>query len=205
MIKDPIDKIKSKGYWRINFQPLVAVEKIPKLEDCKTIIENNGVHLRGWDYPHFPKRNSDTSSISPATNYYEGWIDWDGQIEYWRMYQSGQFIQYLALKEDWADEDSFINERMKIILQKSSLSVIGTIYQLTEIFEFLLRLVNNGLYEEGVRVNISLNNTKNRKLWIDSFNRVPFYEEKKTGADKIEFPLKTYQRTKLLLGLKIMQ
>jgi len=69
------------------------------------------------------------------------------------------------------------------------LGVTGsTVYQLTEIFEFLRRLVNEGLYDEGVAVKISLNNIMDRELWIeDIVRRAPFFTPHKTGAAKFDF------------------
>jgi hypothetical protein len=36
-----IDKIKSNGYWRINFQPLVDSIKLKSIDDCAQIVEKN--------------------------------------------------------------------------------------------------------------------------------------------------------------------
>jgi hypothetical protein len=103
------------------------------------------------------------------------------------MYQSGQFLHYLALREDWFDENHGYNDLKEQIKPMSSLNVIGSVvYQIAEIFEFLSRLANSGIYEEGVRASISLNNTLNRQLWISDPMRAPFLESYKTAAFKIE-------------------
>ena len=41
MKKDLIQKIQSKGYWRINFQPLIVTTKLKTLGDCCKIVEDN--------------------------------------------------------------------------------------------------------------------------------------------------------------------
>lgn len=71
-----LDKIKSRGYWRINFQPLVAVRKLESIAACKDMVERNTVELRGWDYPHFSKRVDADSGVETGNDYYQGWIDW---------------------------------------------------------------------------------------------------------------------------------
>ena len=63
-----------------------------------------------WDYPHFPQRRGDDTDLVPGNNYYEGWIDWGAHKEIWRMYQSGQFINYKAVEEDWFKEDGWYGE-----------------------------------------------------------------------------------------------
>ena len=65
------------------------------------------------------------------------------------------------------------------------LSVGSAIYTITEIYEFLFRLHRTGLYQTGATVAISLENTAQRHLWINDPNRMPFSEEKVTGADRI--------------------
>ncbi|MDY6821173.1 MAG: hypothetical protein SVN78_06090, partial [Deferribacterota bacterium] len=89
--------------------------------------------------------------------------------EFWRMYQSGEFIHYLALCEDWFEEASWQqNLHEKIKPPMSSLGIIGSVvFQMTEIFVFLSRLGTTGIYDDGVHVFIILHNTENRELWTD--------------------------------------
>ncbi len=198
MKPDLINKIKSRGYWRINFQPLVATQKLKTLSECMDIVEKNQVALRGWNYPHFPLRRDDLASIETGNNFYQGWIDWWNHKEFWRMYQSGQFLHYLAIREDWFEEDGWYQDLAKQIKPRMALSVVGTIYQITEIYEFLSRLARSDMYNEGVDVNISLNNTLNRKLWLDDSRRAPFSYDRKTGTEKIEIPKHKYEKDKLI-------
>jgi len=202
MKKDLIEKIKLRGYWRINFQPRVDVQKFSSLSECKDIIEKSVVKLRGWDYPHFPRRQDKDTGLEPGENYYQGWIDWAAHKEFWRVYQSGQFIHYLALREDWFDQDDWHQELAKEIKPMSSLGINGSIvYQMTEIFEFLSRLTNVGIYDEGVDISISLNNAENRKLWIEDDNRVPFFQSYKTVAKKIEY-VEDFTKDQILIESK---
>ena len=182
-----IEKIKSRGYWKINFRPLIYKERLSPLSKCKDIVEKNAVHLRGWDYPHYPRRKDDDTSLDPGSDYYEGWVDWRIHKEFWRMYQSGQFINYRALWEDWHDEEDPSLSSEPIIPKMVNLGVVHTIYQITEIYEFLLGLMKEGIYREGLELSIILCNTKGRILWLDNPMRVPFMEEKNTIAQNIPF------------------
>ncbi len=199
MKKDLLEKIKKRGYWRINFQPLVDMGKFKSLEDCKKIVEKNSVKLRGISYPFVPLNNDDSSGLEPGNNFYQGWIDAGCYKAFWRMYQSGQFIHYLALREDWFDEDLWRKELSQKIKPLTSLGIIGSVvYQMTEVFMFLSRLTNDNVYDEGVSVSVSLNNTENRKLWIEDDMRVPFMQEHKTASEKIEYPSREFTKEQII-------
>ena len=197
MKKDLIQTIQSRGYWRINFQPVVVATKLASLGDCIDVVEKSRVQLRGWDYPHFPRRRDADSNVESGDNYYAGWIEWHNYIEFWRMYQSGQFLHYVALREDGGDSDGWgITENSNTEPNKY-LSIVGTIYTITEIFEFLSRLATQNLYDEGVKVSISLHNAEKRILRMEDPMRGPLWEEYKTALKEITF-LKTYTKEDLV-------
>jgi len=196
-MEEIIKKIKSRGYWRILFTPMIyKEERISPFSECKKIVEKNAILLRGWDYPHFPSRRDDDTSLDTGDKYYQGWIDWNHHKEIWRMYQSGQFIHYRALWEDW-DDEALLTPPEQAKPPMVELGVTHTIFQITEIFEFLLGLAKEGIYKEGARISISLCNTENRRLWIDSPGRVSFMVERKIGVKDLEFK-KEYNETELI-------
>lgn len=187
-----IDLIKTKGFWRINFEPLTYADKKLTLSQCKELVDKNAIHLRGWDYPHVPQRHGDDTASEPGDIYWQGWLNWEGENhkEFWRMYQSSQFIHYLGLREDWLNDfqiRSVWEQANRTYSPGQALGVVATTYQITEIFEFLSRLIVDGLYEDGVKVSISLNNTEGRELIVDQFTRVGFSSPKKTSAPTISF------------------
>lgn len=184
-----VEKIKGRGYWRVNFQPVQL--KNLSLDECEEIVRKHSVKLRGWDYPHFPQRKGKDTGLGRTQNYCQGWIDWWAHKEFWRLYKSGQFIHYTALIEDWFEEDGWFSELAKTIAPNTTLNVIGSVeYQAVEIFEFLSRLTAAGLYNEGVNVSISLINLENRILRIEDNMRVPFHSERKTIATKYVYEKK---------------
>lgn len=182
-----LDKIKSRGFWRINFRPVGYSQQL-SLAECEEIIKKNSIQLRGWDYPHVPQRSGDDTDILRHTDYVEGWVDWSYFKEFWRMYKSSQFLHYLGFRIDWLDEEtSIFTKREKIPAPKSEFGVVEATYQLTEIFEFLSRLIQSGLYTDGVEVIISLHNLSKRKLTVDNTRRVPFMFERLTGAQEYKY------------------
>jgi len=186
MKKGLLEKIRSRGYWRINFQPAAyPLEKL-SLAQCRDFVEKNAVLVRGWDYPHVAKKNDEHGAQLPSGEYQESWVDCWNYIEFWRMYRSRQFIHYLALREDWFEKSEWASEYARTIKPGTALGVVATIYQVTEIFEFLSRLVRNGFYKDAVSVELSIVNTRNRKLWVDGPARMPFLSPRVTGAESIQ-------------------
>ncbi len=199
-----INKIKTKGYWRILFEPLGEENKLTELPECKTIIEKNAVHLRGWPYPFVPNWSDDERALEFGQNYCQGWINLEktpfDHKEFWRMYQSTQFIHYIALYEDWISNLQVVNmwERdKKFLSENQGLGFLGTVYFITEIYQFISRLALGGLYDNGVKINISLNNTKNRMLFVDDPRRFPFSTPKKSIEQQLSFE-KKYTKEELL-------
>lgn len=170
-----LEKIQRAGYWRVNFRPLVPLERPLSFRECFDVVRENAVSLRGWDYPHISHRNDEEGGTLRGENFHENWCDWWGFHEFWRMYRSGQFLSYNALREDAAEDQGRRN---------GSLRILSTIYSVTEFVEFAHRLQNAGPYRDGVVISISLRNTAGRYLDVEP-NRMPFFELKYTGADDI--------------------
>ncbi len=187
-----IAKIKTRGYWRIVFEPLEFIPDKYPISDCKELVNKNKVSMRGWDYPHYPVRQDDDSKLEPGNNYWQGWIDWERYKEFWRFYQSGQFVHYLGVREDWSEDIIFKNmweQGDRTIKPGEALGVVSTTFLMTEIFHFLSRLMIDGVYQTGVKVKISLINTSNRQLFIESFDRVPFTSPRTTAGSELNYEI----------------
>jgi hypothetical protein len=158
-------------HWRVNFRPEeYNPEMIPSLSQCLQIIEQARVRLRGWDYPHLSHRDTERGR---GSNWIASWSDFMGQLEYWRLYQSGQFLHLFSVAEatrpgarkeleaqtkghlgwgdlkdlDWSAIPGFI-------------SLINFLYTVTEIFEFAARLSETGLYQGSLNISIGLKGIK---------------------------------------------
>lgn len=177
-----LEEIQSKSYWRVNFRPTAALDAPLSLPRCNEVVDRAKVSLRGWDYPHMSSRRDDETGHGPADQYYEHWIAWWAHHEFWRMYRSSQFLHYRGLKEDWED---WASEQPARRPPQGGISVLGVIWHWTEVFEFLFRLHENELYRDGARVDLSLENTAGRQLWINEWNRMPFSYERRTDAPRI--------------------
>lgn len=172
-MKELIKKVKQKGFWRINIKPTEFIEqRLSTIEDCVDTINTCKVVLRGWDYPHIDKTGVNVSgndSIESSCDWEEG-----GHFEYWRLYQSGQFVHYFSMREDYVIDE----EQLKKIQfnyhtsAKKFLSIISTLFSITEIFEFAQRLMEKGVMGDEVEIVIELGDIEGRQLFFwDSFSR----------------------------------
>jgi len=196
-----LTKIKSRGYWQVNFYPSQIqenlVESVIKAEE---LIQASSIQFRGWDYPHFPTQSKDNQGVYVGENdCVEGWIDWEIFKEVWRFYTNGQFTHVFGMREDWWEEHSWLNEDdpLKKIKPGETLEIISAVYTLTEIYAFLSNLAQN-LQVDQVTVEISLVGTKNRKLHLSDFRRAPLFANYPCMLDKVNLPKKIYKKDDLI-------
>lgn len=176
-MKRIIDLIKTRGYWFVNFHPIKEiVHRISSRNECTEILKKSTVRLRGWDYPLIPRVNTDAARLYLGGDFVAGYVDTEGHKETWRYHQSGNFIHYRCLSEDWWRENPWIGDYHKEIEPGSVLSVFSTVYIISEIFEFIRRLNNFNLFKEGLSIEISLVGIQNRKLRIFDPERVPLMD-----------------------------
>jgi hypothetical protein len=160
-MKEILEKIKKRGYWKIIIHPQQFIkERIQSLGMCKQLILETKVSLRGWDFPHYDFQNEPISGL----DYVEQATKFAGQVEFWRYYQSGQFVFFKGLKEDWLEEDGFLGGNRFGIEPLTSLEIINTLYLFTEIFEFAARLANKNILGDSCKIQITLQGAQHRKL-----------------------------------------
>jgi hypothetical protein len=155
-----LSKIRERGYWRVVIRPTSFEEKhIPEYSELFRIVERNAVRLRGWDYPHIdyksqPERGND-------------WVgqefQWEDELEVWRLYQSGQFVHYFAIAEEWRDESSLRPPDQGWAWGRH-MYYISTVYSFLEIYEFAARLALSPAGGVMMHVEIELGNLKGRRL-----------------------------------------
>jgi hypothetical protein len=155
--------VTNHPHWRVNFRPLHFEQEALSLRECISVVERAQVHLRGWDYPHINRKESDKEI---ASNYIAQWSNFMHHIEYWRFYQSTQFIHLFVIEEavnpDWdaqlrSHAVSEIRDTNSKDRTPAFLSIDNFLYTVTEIFEFAARLTSGGLYQGGLSVSIQLN------------------------------------------------
>jgi len=152
-------------HWRVNFRPQDYIEEaIPSLSECFRIVEKNCVRLRGWEYPLL---NPYRDQRGQGKNWVASWAHFGGHIEYWRLYQSGQFLHLFSVRESteegWREKLEaaakwhLIFDREKDFKKVPGfISLVNFIYCITEIVEFLARLSQAGIYKGPVSLDIHL-------------------------------------------------
>jgi hypothetical protein len=175
--------VKEFPYWTVLFRPeAYSPDLIPSLTDCVKLVEKARVQLRGWDFPHLSNRETDRCQ---GSNWIGSSVSFMGNIEYWRLYQSGQFVHFAAIRE--AVES---NWRQKLQQETRShlrhlkdidwdaipgyISLVNLVYTVTEYFEFAARICQAGIYRGGLDVSLELTGIKGFVLttdWNRSWNQ----------------------------------
>jgi len=167
MRHDLLDKIHSKGYWRVLIRPTqYKKERIPSLDDCIRMMQEATLSLGGWNYPH-----SDFNNLRNGQNYIESTTEFLHYNEFWRLYQSGQFINHFSMVEDWQQDVSTIFGNKIKPLDFKGLEINSIIYKLTEIIEFTSRLAIKEVFGDAIEINIELFDTEYRKLFFWNSSR----------------------------------
>ncbi|MGA7678304.1 MAG: hypothetical protein WCA51_08055 [Dehalococcoidia bacterium] len=177
-----IEKIKSRGYWRMVIRPGQFVEKrIQDISALYPIIQKTSVELRGWDFPH----------VDPHTNPHidVDWIgqesEWEHYLETWRFYQSGQFVDLVGIGGDWRDQ-STLWPADKEWKPGALLGIGDALFMFTEIFEFAARLALTEAGDGLIHIEITVGGLAGRRLFVDLHNIWPMF--RKYEASLPEFP-----------------
>jgi hypothetical protein len=153
------------AHWRVNFRPIQYKELlIPTLEKCYEIIDKNKLSLRGWDYPHLGRRAAERAQ---GNNWVASWSDFKSHCEYWRFYQSGQFIHLFSVRgekdTEWRkklqdDMRDHLSHRTDIAWENvpGYVSTIEFVHNITEIYEFAARLCQSQIYSGTINIQIQL-------------------------------------------------
>jgi len=173
-MKKLIEKIMKKGYWKVVIRPQkFDMHRIADIESCVAVIKECQLQLRGWSYPHFDSKSG--IAISGNDNI-ESYCDWEegGYFEYWRFYQSGQFVHYFSIREDYGIREDKIREIQHWHATDSTkfLSILSTLYSVTEIFLFAQNLMSKNILGESTDIIIEIGDVENRELFFwNSFSR----------------------------------
>lgn len=160
-----LNKIQSRGYWKVIIRPNTFAEKrIENFAELYPIIRKTYVQLRywRWEFPHFNSPNAPHN----GKDWIEQKSEWEAYLELWRFYQSGQFVSFKGVYEDWRD-NSVRYLPPPNWAQGQYLEVEDTLLQFTEIFEFAARLAFTQAGDERMCLAIGVHNLAGRGLKLD--------------------------------------
>lgn len=167
-----LSEIKSRGYWRIEMHSTEYQDKrLPTRRAMQDLLNNATVSLRGWPHPYFRIEN-----ITYNGKWLEGQVSarW-GNKEYWRLYESGQWIHYLGLSGAWVPLEELFKGRSPLPTQHPGyLHVRGDVlFTLTEILRFAVGLAQGGVLDPTAFLSIQLHNTHDYVL-VEDFEQLWF-------------------------------
>ncbi len=167
-----LEKIRSRGYWRVVIRPTTFIEKrVHEKSTLGHILKSRSVSIKGWNFPH----------VDYFRDFDEG-SDWIGQeietgpiLELWRFYQSGQFVHYFGMAEDWVESPDHylpIGNRHQVVLRPESI-----VTRFTEVFELAARLTFTEVGDAGTCMEIAAVNISDHVLPLPTRHRfVPMLE-----------------------------
>ena len=167
-------------YWQVRFCPeFYNSDLIPSLTECVKLVEKARVQLRGCDFPHL---SNDAQEQTHGSSWVGSWANFMGSIEYWQLFQSGQFVHFAALREATENQwrQKLQDSTMSHLRHMNSLdwsavpgyvSLVNLVYTITEYFEFAARICQAGVYEGNLGITIELNGAKGYVLTTD-WNRM---------------------------------
>lgn len=159
-MNETLNKIKTRGHWKVLIRPQQYVkERLTTLSECKQTIRDCRVLFRGWDSPHWDSH----TELRSGLDYVEQDTDWENHIDFWRYYQSGQFVHYNALWVDWYDAITRYSPQPKYE-PGTIISFIDVLYTLTETYEFASRLGTKELLGDSCILSIELVGAKDRTV-----------------------------------------
>lgn len=165
-----VKEIKSQAYWRIEihsteYQP----KRLPTRAGMEELLSKAAVSLRGWPYPYYRPKPEE---LTYNGKWLEGRINWDRYREYWRLYESGQWIHYSNVRTAGMPVEEIFRGRAPLPSQHAGyISVRGEVlFTLTEILHFAVGLAQSGMLEPEAFLSIELHNTKDYMLF-ESFER----------------------------------
>jgi hypothetical protein len=163
-------------HWRVHFQPdRYEEDRIPSLAKCAELVQQCKVSLRGWDFPHLSHRENQRGF---GANYLASWSTFMGSIEYWRLFQSAQFLHLNAIEEivrpEWKQtlEETARSQLRRLAIDWDSVpgyvSLMNFFYRIMEIFEFAARLSEKAVFDHQLEITVQLKGVRGFLLTPDA-------------------------------------
>ena len=167
-----VQEIKSLGYWRVEFHSTEYLAKrVTTRASLEALVLKAEVSLRGWPYPYYQANETVYNG-----QWLEGKINWENYREYWRLYESGQWIHYARLHGAGVAREEVFKGRSPLPPPHAGyVHVRDMLFTLTEIFHFVVGLAQGGALDPTAFLSVQLHNTKDYMLY-ESFSRLFTYQ-----------------------------
>jgi len=151
------------------FRPTEFKSERMRLQVCKANLESSIVTFRSYNYPHYYGDAYNKLSLGGDYVYWSGHVSperffVEGPPSIWRMYQSGQFIHFFGLMEDyWVSTVS-----------RNVMSFTYLVWSTTEIYKFASNLALKDVFDGQFIIQVELHNLKERQL-VESNASLHYY------------------------------
>ena len=168
--------VKDFPFWKFVVRPESYVpDLIPSLTDGFKLVEKPRVSLRGCAFPFLSNRENEQAH---GSDWIGSSVQLMGHIEHWRLFQSGQFVHFAALREasdaEWREklqEQTMRHLAHRPDINWSSIpgyiSVTNLVYTITEYFEFAARVCQAGVYKGNLDLILELQGANGYLLTTD--------------------------------------
>lgn len=179
--------VLDEPHWRVRIRPAAHTpNRIASLARCWEITERSRVRLRGWDYPHVEAQQREH-----GRDFIASWINWTYHLEYWRLYQSGQFISLNAIRERGpqganAWRSSAFGVPVNFV-PRGFLEYVDVLFSLSEFYKFAANLAMVPELENFTSIEISLNGVRDFVLYNANFEH-SFHGFFHATIDAIDLP-----------------
>jgi hypothetical protein len=107
--QDLMRQIQDRCYWKVVIRPETYTPDRLSFAELRTIIDNNMVSIRGWNFPHL---EYDRGHDLQGAQWWGQFISWRHFQEVWRLFRSGQFEFVGGLNEDWSKPGQFVDAQL---------------------------------------------------------------------------------------------
>lgn len=163
-----IKEITSQAYWRVEIRSAeYQAKRLTTRAGMQELLSSATVSLRGWPYPYYQAQKTAYNG-----QWLEGTVAWENYREYWRLYESGQWIHYVRLHGAGAPREEVFKGLTPLPPQHAGyIHVRGDVlFTLTEILLFAIGLAKGGVLDPTAFLSVQLHNTKDYMLF-ESFDR----------------------------------
>lgn len=160
--------IKSLGYWRVEIRSAeYQARRLPTCAGMHDLLSRATVSLRGWPYPYYQAHETAYNG-----KWLEGKKAWENFREYWRLYESGQWIHYARVYGAGVAREELFRGTTPLPPQHAGyVPVRGAIlFTLTEILRFAAGLAQGGILAPTAFLSAQMHNAKDYMLF-ESFDR----------------------------------
>ena len=151
------------AYWSAGIAPAPpAQHRFPRgQQQMVEIAATRSVALRGWNYPHIPRRDPPQGVVGLPDGGIEATTHTMQYHEVWRLHPDGLFTHRWRLREDGTDA------------YRGTIHVVAAIYTVAEIFEFGRRLYRDDETVSEVMFRIALEDVLGRPGSGDTLEDLP--------------------------------